>query len=128
MRVKRIRGDILGSAVDAPSGYPLIMIRPVRGEDFECFSAQQEIKGFAQFLIQDPIQKFIKIAGLPSAVGKSAAGVLPRPAGSLDNAIDGDEAQENQFSQGCSLLFPLIDAGMLTGSFVDISPSVQVHD
>src|SRR5258708_35665649 len=128
MRVECIRGNILGRVVDAPSCQSLIMIRPERGEDFKCFSAQKEIKGFAQFRIQDPVQKFIKIASLPAAVGKSAAGVLPRPAGSLDNAINCSKAQENQFSQGCSLLFLLFDAGVLTCSFVDISPSVQAKD
>src|SRR6266487_1452707 len=114
MRVKRIRGNILGSVVDARSWSFLLMIRPVRCEDFKCFSSQKEIKGFSQFLIQDPVQKFIKIGSLPAAVGKSAAGVLPRPAGSLDNAIDCNKAQENQFSHGCSLLFLLFDAGILT--------------
>src|SRR5260370_23050809 len=104
MRVKRIRGNILGSVVDARSRSLLLMIRPVRCEDFKCFSSQKEIKGFAQFLIQDLVQKFIKIGSLPSAVGKSAAGVLPRPAGSLDNAIDCDKRQDNQFSHGCSFL------------------------
>src|SRR5438876_9749721 len=104
------------------------MIRPVSCEDFKCFSAQKEIKGFAQFLIQYLIQKFIKIASLPSAVGKSAAGVLPRPAGSLDNAVDCDKAQENQFSHGCSFLLLFLDAGILTCIFIDISPSVQAHD
>ncbi len=54
----------------------LLMIRPVRCEDFKCFSAQKEIKGFGPLLIQDLVQKFIKIGSLPSAVGKSAAGVL----------------------------------------------------
>src|SRR6266487_4386043 len=77
MRVKRIRGNILGSVVDARSW---------------------------SFLIQDLVQKFIKIGSLPSAVGKSAAGVLLRPAGSLDNAIDCDKRQDNQFSHGCSFL------------------------
>src|SRR5947207_15789624 len=114
MRGKRIRGNILGSVVDARSWSLLLMRRPVRCEDFKCFSAQKEIKGVAQFLIQDPVQKFIKIASLPSAVGKSAAGVLPRPAGSLDNAIDCDKAQENQFSHGCSFLLLFFDAGILT--------------
>src|SRR5438309_1383680 len=114
MRVEHIRGNILGRVVDAPSCQSLIMIRPVRCEDFKCSSSQKEIKGFAQFLIQDPVQKSIKIGSLPSAVGKSAAGVLPRPAGSLDNAIDCDKAQENQFSHGCSLLFLLFDPGILT--------------
>src|SRR5207248_2987655 len=104
MRVKRIGGNILGSVVDARSRSLLLMIRPVRCEDFERFSAQKEIKGFAQFLIQDLVQKFIKIGSLPSAVGKSAAGVLFRRAGSLDNAIDCDKAQENQFSHIYQLL------------------------
>src|SRR6266571_6223589 len=81
MRVKRIRGNILGSVVDARSWSLLLMIRPVRCEDFKCFSAQKEIKGFAPLLIQDLAQKFIKIGSLPSAVGKSAAGVLLRPPG-----------------------------------------------
>jgi len=52
----------------------------------------------------------------------------PQARRDLDNAIDGDKAQDNQFSQGSSLLFLLFDAGDLTGSFVDISPSVQAHD
>src|SRR5436190_14700867 len=104
MRVKRIRGNILGSIVDARSGSSLLMIRPVRCEDFKCFSAQKEIKGFAPLLIQDLVQKFIKIGSLPSAVGKSAAGVLFGPAGSLDNAIDCDKGRDNQFSHGCLFL------------------------
>src|SRR5258708_23765121 len=114
MRGKRIRGNILGSVVDARSWSFLLMIRPVRCEDFKCFSAQKEIKGFAQFLIQDLVQKFIKIGSLPSAVGKSAAGVLPRPAGSLDNTIDCDKAQDNQFSHGCLFLLLFFAAGILT--------------
>src|SRR5260221_13929187 len=67
MRGKRIRGNILGSVVDARSWSFLLMIRPVRCEDFKCFSAQKEIKGFAPLLIQDLAQKFIKIGSLPSA-------------------------------------------------------------
>src|SRR5258708_500864 len=128
MRVERIRGDILGRVVDAPSGHPLIMIRPVRCEDFERFSAQKEIKGFTHFLIQELVQKFIKIASLPSAVGESTAGVLPRPTGSLDNAIDRDKAQENQFSHGCSFLSLFFDAGILTCICVDIALNAQAND
>src|SRR5260370_19898914 len=104
------------------------MIRPVRCEDFERFSTQKEIKGFTQFLIQDLVQKFIKIASLPSAVGKSTAGVLPRPTGSLDDAIDGDKAQENQFSHGCSFLSLLCDAAILTCIFSHISLMDQAKD
>src|SRR5437868_14981649 len=104
MRVKRIRGNILGSVVDARSWSLLLMIRPVRCEDFKCFSAQKEIKGFAPLLIQDLAQKFIKIGSLPSAVGKSAAGVLLWHAGRLHNAIDIDKGQVNQFSHGCLFL------------------------
>ena len=55
------------------------------------FFFPKEIKGFAPLLIQDLVQKCIKIGGLPSTVGKSAAGVLKRPAGSLDNAVDCDK-------------------------------------
>src|SRR5881392_1747727 len=104
MRVKRIRGNILSSVVDARSWLTVLMIRPVRCEDFKCFSSQKEIKGFGPLLIQDLAQKFIKIGSLPSAVGKSAAGVLLRPPGSLDNPIDCDKGQDNQFSHGCSFL------------------------
>src|SRR5437867_944570 len=114
MRVKRIRGNILGSVVEARSWSLLLMIRPVRCEDFKCFSAQKEIKGFAPLLIQDLVQKFIKIGSLPSAVGKSAAGVLLRPAGSLNNAIDCDKGQDYQFSHSCSFLLLFFDAGILT--------------
>src|SRR5438552_7746702 len=99
MRVKRIRGNILGSVVDARSWSLLLMIRPVRCEDFKSFSAQKEIKGFAPLLIQDLAQKFIKIGSLPSA-----AGVLLRPAGSLHNAIDCDKGQDHQSSHGCLFL------------------------
>src|SRR5205085_12589480 len=67
MRVKHIRGNILGSVVDARSWSLLLMIRPGRCEDFKCFSAQKEIKGFAPLLIQDLAQKFIKLGSLPSA-------------------------------------------------------------
>src|SRR5215471_16518880 len=104
MRVKRMRGNILGSVVDAQSWSYLLMIRPVRCEDFKCFSSQKEIKGFAPLLIQNLVQKFIKIGSLPSAVGKSAAGVLLRRAGSLDNAINCNKGRDNQFSHGCSFL------------------------
>src|SRR6266516_3471056 len=104
MRVKRIRGNILGSVVDARSWSLLLMIRPVRCEDFKYFSAQKEIKGFTPLLIQDLAQKFIKIGNLPSAVGKSTAGILLRPAGNLHNAIDCDKGQDNQFSHGCLFL------------------------
>src|SRR6266498_2981075 len=114
MRVKRIRGNILGSVVDARSWSLLLMIRPVRCEDFKCFSAQKEIKGFAPLLIQDLAQKFIKIGSLPSAVGKSAAGVLRRRAGSLHNAIDCYKGHDNQFSHGYSFLLLFFDAGNLT--------------
>src|SRR6266536_990178 len=113
MRVKRIRGNILGSVVDARSWSFLLMIRPVRCEDFKCFSAQKEIKGFGPLLIQDLVQKFIQIGRLPSAVGKSAAGVLLRPAGSLDNAIECDKGQDNQFSHGCSFLPSFCCSSML---------------
>src|SRR5712691_5867212 len=123
MRVKRIRGNILGSVVDARSWSLLLMIRPVRCEDFKCFSAQKEIKGFAPLLIQDLAQKFIKIGSLPSAAGKSAAGVLLRPAGSLHNAIDCDKGQDHQFSHGCLflLLFVLTPSNWTAkgGSFID---------
>src|SRR6266699_3913483 len=114
MRVKRIRGNILGSVVEGQSWSLLLMIRPVRCEDFKCFSAQKEIKGFGPLPIQDLVQKFIKIGSLPSAVGKSAAGVLLRPAGSLHNAIDCDKVQDNQFSHGYSFLLLFFDAGILT--------------
>src|SRR5439155_15851788 len=104
MRGECIRGNILGSVVDARSWSSLLMIRPVRCEDFKRFSAQKEIKGFAPFLIQDLAQNFIRIGSLPAAVGKSAAGVLLRPAGSLHNAIECDKGQDNQFSHGCLFL------------------------
>src|SRR3989442_14299911 len=101
MRVKRIRGNILGSVVDARSWSLLLMIRPVRCEDFKCFSAQKEIIGFASLLIQDLAQKFIKIGSLPSAVIKSAADVLLSPAGSLNNAIGCHHGQADQFLPRC---------------------------
>src|SRR5438309_2359700 len=98
MRFKRIRGNILGSVFETSAWFSLLMIRPVRCEDFKCYSAQKEVIGFAPLLIQDLVQRFIKIGSLPSAVGKSATGVLLRPAGSLHNAIDCDKGQDNQFS------------------------------
>src|SRR5213079_1396188 len=66
MRVKRIRGNILGSVVDARSWSLLLMRRDVRCEDVTCFSAQKEMKGFAPLLIQALAQEFIKIGSLPS--------------------------------------------------------------
>src|SRR5262245_6193888 len=114
MRGKRIRGHILGSVVDARSGSSLRMIRPVRCEDFKCFSAQKEIKGFAPFLIQDLAHNFIRIGSQPAAVGKSAAGVLLRSAGSLDNAIECDKGLDNEFSHSSSFLLLFFDAGILT--------------
>src|SRR5262245_11410620 len=113
MRVKRMRGNILGSVVDARSWPLLLMIRPVRCEDFKCFSAQKEIEGFAQFLLQDLIQKFLQKGSLPAAVGKSAAGVLLWRAGSLDNAIDCDKGLDNQFSHGYSFLLLFCDVGIV---------------
>src|SRR3954451_2079032 len=101
---KRLGDHILGRVVDARSWSLLRMRRPVRREDAKGFSSQKEIKGVAQFLIEDLVQNFLKIGSLPSAVGKSAAGVLKRPARSLDHAIDGDKRQDNQFSHSCSFL------------------------
>ncbi len=99
-----MRGNILGSIVDARPRSLLRMIRPVGCEDFECFSSQKEIKGFLPFLLQDFAHEFIRIGSLPSAVWKSAAGVLLRPAGSLDHAIECDKRQDDQFSHGGSFL------------------------
>src|SRR5437762_8531758 len=111
MRGECIGGNILGSVVDARSWSSLLMIRPVRCEDLKCFSAQKEIKRFAPFLNQDLAQNFIRIGSLPAAVGKSAAGVLLRPAGSLDNAIECDKGLDYQVSHGYSLLLLFFDAG-----------------
>src|SRR5260370_2238896 len=94
---------------------------------FRTFFYPKGDQGFTQFLIQDLVQKFIKIASLPSAVGESTAGVLPRPTGSLDNAIDRDKAQENQFSHGCSFLSLFFVAGILTCICVDIALNAQAN-
>src|SRR5437773_2663038 len=99
-----MRGNILGSVVEAPSWFSLRVMGPVRCEDFVGLSAQQELIGLAPLLTQDLAHKFISIGSLPSAVGKSAAGILLRRAGSLHNAIECDKGQDNQFSHGYSLL------------------------
>src|SRR4051812_13423879 len=114
MRGKRMRGHILGRVVDARSRLSLRMMRPVRCEDFKCFSAQKEVKGFAPLLMQDLVHNFIRVGSLPATVRKSAAGVLLRPAGSLYNAVECDKGQDNQFSHGCLFLLLLVDAGILT--------------
>src|SRR6266446_10118040 len=84
-------------------GSVCILVGPVRGEDLVGLAAEQE----GEFLLEDAVELFaerlIEIGHHPAAELEALGRILPRPAGRLHDAIDGNLGADDDLSHEGSL-------------------------